>query len=121
MDELYDRSNLSDVLINMSKTMNEDDFIKWADNFFNGFIKQKESIAKEKEDHETHKLLLKKQEEEQIKLKDEERNKEGYNETIQFVNGYKVIHRIPKMSEDERERKKKTILYEVYECLSKSS
>jgi len=119
MDNLYSRNNISDVLIDMSKNMSEDAFVKWAESFISGFLKQEENVIKQKEEYEIQRSLLKKHEEEQKKLEAEQRNKDNYKETIEFRNGWKIINRTPIMSENEREEKKKAMLMEMYKLLVK--
>jgi len=115
MEEINRQSDLSKTLINMAETMGEENFLKWANTLIEARIEQ----AKKKET-----LMIEQQEESKKqaqKLKEEEREKwlhpvvedSKYITKVEHKGKFKIIHRVPIMTDEEREEKKKEILLKI--------
>ncbi len=120
MEEIDEKSGLSKTLINMAKSMGEDNFLEWANTLIKARIEQqnkKDALIKEKQE-ESKKQAQKQREEEREKWL-HPTNDSKYITEVEHINGFKVIHQIPIMTDEEREEKKKEIVFSLHNLFSK--
>ena len=116
-------NSLVETLEEMVKEMGEKEFLKFAEMYVSTFIKNKKikTIKEEEERKRREEEWQKKQKlEQEIKKLEEQRRIENSIriEEPERIYGYKIVHTIPNMTEEEREQKKKEILRRLYNYFS---
>lgn len=118
MEETDRQNELSKTLINMAESMGEDNFLEWANNLIKARIEQqkkKEIIEQQLE--EERKIQTQKQREVEREKYLHPIEDSKYTIEIEYINGWKVIHKIPIMTDEEREEKKREIVLGLYNLL----
>jgi len=116
-------NSLAETLEEIAKEMGEKEFLKFAEMYVSTFIKNKKikTIKEEEERKRREEEWRKKQKlEQEIKKLEEQRRIENSIriEEPERIYGYKIVHTIPNMTEEESEQKKKEILRRLYNYFS---
>lgn len=113
-------NDLVNTLEQLATTLGEEKFLEFANNFITSFFinekKQEEKLRIQKiKDKEKQQIEKLQKELKEKTLKDNQK----FNEEVIYKHGFKVVHRTPILEPEERNKKEKELIIQLYKILKK--